>query len=397
MIRSRSARHRPVAALLSAVSSWVAAASLVGGMATVQAADSLVGKVMTVNGPIDPDALGMTLPHEHLFMNFQPLVDTPEGWREVGEVKPSTAEEIAYYEAPLTIERLGAATMGKENRDNRVLNDEATTIKEVLDYKWSGGRSIVDVTTIGIRPNPAELKRVADVTGLNIIMGTGWYEHGYVGDAVDSRSVASLADQMVKDITVGANGTGIRAGIIGEIGVKVADRPYERKILAAAVRASLQSGAAISIHMSRGYHQQIATLKFLKEAGADMTRVAMGHSNPIADNMELMKYVLQQGSYLQFDLLGEAPHILSEVPDHDVAVAIIELLREGYGKQILLSQDVCLKTKLKAYGGTGYSFIAEQFIPYLRRLGATDEQINLMVVENPKRLLTFVKPRPVKS
>jgi len=366
-------------------------------MPCAHAADSLVGKVLTVNGPIDPSELGMTLPHEHLFMNFQPLVDTPEGWREVGEVKPSTPEEIAYYEAPLTIERLGAATMGKENRDNRVLDDEATTIKEVLDYKWSGGRSIVDVTTIGIRPNPTELKRVADATGLNIIMGTGWYEHGYVGDVIDGRSVASLADEMLKNITVGANGTGIRAGIIGEIGVKIADRPYERKILAAATRASLQSGAAISIHMSRGYHEQIATLKILKEDGADLTRVAMGHSNPIADNMQLMKYVLQQGAYLQFDLLGEAPHILSEVPDHDVAVAIVELLHQGYARQILLSQDVCLKTKLKAYGGNGYSFIAEQFIPYLRRLGATDEQINQMVVENPKRLLTFVKPRSVKG
>ena len=357
------------------------------------AAPSLVGKVITVTGPMAPEALGMTLPHEHLFMDFSPLVDTPEGWSEVGEIKPSTPEDIAFYNAPLTIERLGDATMGRENRDNRLLNDEANAIREVTDYKWNGGGTIVDVTTTGIKPNPAALKRVAEDTGVTIVMGYGWYEHGYVGDAIDHRSVASMADEIVHAITVGAGDTGIRAGIIGEIGIKNPRREYEKKILGAAVNASRRTGAAISIHMARGFHEQVDTLKFLKESGADLRRVAMGHSNPIADNMPLMLTVVKQGAFIQFDLLGEAPHILSEVPDHDVAVAIMELIKQGYVSQILLSQDVCLKTKLKAYGGSGYSFVAEQYIPYLKHLGATDEQITQMVVTNPRRLLTFVEPR----
>jgi phosphotriesterase-related protein len=351
--------------------------------------------VITVKGPIDPAALGMTLPHEHLFMDFSPLVDTPDGWREVGEEKPATPDDIAFFNAPLTIERIGAATMGRANRDNRVLNDEATAIKEVTDYKWAGGGTLVDVTTIGIKPNPEALKRVADATGVNIIMGSGWYEHGYVGNVLDNRTVASMADEIVHAITVGAGDTGIRAGIIGEIGVKNPRREYEKKILGAAVNASLRTGAAISIHMARGFHEQVDTLKFLKASGADLRRVAMGHSNPIADNMPLMQTIVKQGAFIQFDLLGEAPHILSEVPDHDVAVAIMELIKQGYVSQILLSQDVCLKVKLKAYGGSGYSYVADQFIPYLKHLGATDEQITQMVVTNPRRLLTLVEPRPV--
>jgi phosphotriesterase-related protein len=358
-------------------------------------AESLTGKVMTVNGPIDPASLGMTLPHEHLFIHFLPAADTAEDWREIGENRPATEEDRAYFEAPLTMDLIGEALMGRINRDNRLLEDEPTAIREATDFKWAGGGSIVDVTTTGLMPRPAALRRVAEATGLNIIMGTGWYEYGYVGHALDDRTVENMANELVRNITLGVDG--VHAGIIGEIGVRHADRAYERKIIAAAARASRQTGAAISMHFAPGYHDQLEVMKELKNAGADMSRVAMGHSNPIAHDMMLMKKILDSGAYLQFDLLGDAPHILSEMPDHDVALAIVSLIRQGYVKQILLSQDVCTKTDLKAYGGSGYSFVAEQFIPYLRSLGATREQIDQMVIANPRRLLTFVKPNPVRS
>ena len=80
-----------------------------------------------------------------------------------------------------------------------------------------------------------------------------------------------------------------------------------------------------------------------------------------------------------------------------MAVAIAALIKQRYGKQILLSQDVCFKMDLKSFGGGGYSFINEQFIPYLKRMGVTDEQVAQMTIENPKRFLTFVAPRPVKN
>lgn len=384
---------------MSMRSDWFAACGVIAttlAAGTPLSAESSAGKVMTVNGPIAPEALGMTLPHEHLIIDYKPASDTPEGWRAIGNEKPSTAEEIAFYDAPLTMDRIGAAYMGKPNRDDLRLQDEALAIKEVTDYKWSGGGSIVEVTSGGLGRNPQALKRISQATGVNVIMGSGWYEHGFVGDTIDSRSALNLAEEIVRDITVGVGNTGIRAGIIGEVGVRQADTPYERKILAAAARASRLTGAAISIHMSKGFHEQRATLKILKDAGADLKRVAMGHSNPIADNMPLMKHVLDQGAYLQFDMLGDPPQILSEAVDHDVALAIIELIKQGYVDQILLSQEVFVKTDLKAYGGSGYSFVAEQFIPYLRRMGATQEQINRMVVDNPRRLLTLARPEVVR-
>jgi len=382
------ARISPVIAFCSFIITLAATGAL--------PAEPLTGKVMTVSGPVSPEVLGMTLTHEHLIIDYKPAVDTPEGWRTTGDEKPSTPADIAFYEAPLTMDKLGAAYMGKPNRDDRRLSDETLAIREVTDYKWSGGGSIVEVTSNGIGRNPAALKRISEATGVHVIMGSGWYEHGFNGNALDDRSVESLAGEIVRDITVGVGDTGIRAGIIGEIGVKQASKPYERKIIAAAARASQISGAAISIHMAKGYHEQLATMQLLKEAGADLRRVAMGHSNPIADNMPLMKRVLDQGAFLQFDLLGDPPQILSEVPDHDVALAIVELLKHGYGDRILLSQDVFLKPDLKAYGGSGYSFIAEHFAPYLRQMGVTDTQIRQMLVDNPRRLLTFVAPRAAR-
>jgi len=386
-MKSLRRTSRPAASRILATS--LACAGLALAVAGARAED-LTGKVMTVSGPIDPAALGMTLPHEHLLISFVPPRETPEAWRAIGEEPPS---DQAFLNAPLTMDKIGAALMGKFNRDNRVLDDEALAVREATDYRWIGGRSVVDVTPNGIGRNPEALKRIADATGLHVVMGSGWYERGYVGDALDGRSAESLADEIVRDITVGVGGSGIRSGVIGEVGLQQVQRAYERKLIAAAVQASQRTGAAISLHFSRGHHEQLAAIEELKKAGADMTRVAFGHSNPVAQELPLLKAILEQGSYVQFDLLGDAPHILSEMPDHDVAVTIVELVRQGYGKQILLSQDVCTKTDLKAFGGSGYSFVAEQYIPYLRRLGVTEEQVGELVVGNPRRLLTFAAPR----
>lgn len=386
-------RHHTFMRLRHRIAGILAASLLLA--ASFADAESLVGKVLTINGPVEPAALGATLPHEHLFIHLLPVADSPEAWREIDVDPPDTEAQRAFYEAPLTMNIIGPVLMGRLNRDNLLLNDEAVAIKEATDYKWAGGGTIVDVTTTGLKPDPAALRRVAAATGLHIVRGTGWYEYGYVGDALEGRTAASLADEMVRDITIGIDGN--RAGIIGEIGLRHPQRAYEKKLIAAAVRASRQTGAPISIHFARGHREQAAALGELKAAGADMSRVAMGHSNPIAHDMTLMKKILDSGAYLQFDLLGDAPHILSEMTDHDVGLAIIELIKQGYLKQILLSQDVCTKTDLKAWGGSGYSFILEQYTPYLLRLGVTQEQIDQMTITNPQRLLTFTEPHPLRS
>ena len=130
----------------------------------------------------------------------------------------------------------------------------------------------------------------------------------------------------------------------------------------------------------------------------------------MAHNMPLMLEVLKTGAYIQFDLLGRSkvplswgplnlssenpwPYYKTASATALVAYAIVKLIKEGYGDKILISQDICEKPQLKAYGGTGYSFILETFLPHLRTLGLSEEDINKIVVENPKRILTFVEPK----
>ena len=116
--------------------------------------------------------------------------------------------------------------------------------------------------------------------------------------------------------------------------------------------------------------------------------------------------LLNHGVYIQFDTLGmESTSLFLHPRSHSgdeimglartpqAIEAIPKLIEVGYEDRILLSQDVCTKTQLKAYGGTGYSFVVEKFLPHLQSLGVTQRQIGKLIVENPRQALTFVEPK----
>jgi phosphotriesterase-related protein len=373
----------------------------VGGQAppVAQPIPNIAGRIMTVNGPIAPDQVGTTIMHEHVFIDFTVPDDTPERWAATGRRRPVGATAQGIYNAPLTLGIISAVTLGAVNRDNWLLTDEAVAIEEVLEFKRRGGATIVDTTSIGLKRDPPALSRVANATGLQIVMGSSWYRTGWQNAAeLDRRSIESLTDEIVRDVTVGVGDTGIRSGIIGEVGtVGNPLLPNEIKIIRASGRASRLTGAAVTLHTSALLKEQPKILDMLAAEGADLRRVVVGHSNPIAPDLPFMKQLLDRGVYVQFDLLGRATSVRTRVTDTDVAQGIVELIKAGYTDRILLSQDVCTKVQLKAFGGTGYSFILERFLPYLKQLGVTDSQVNAIMVENPERVLTFVAPGPEKT
>ena len=134
--------------------------------------------------------------------------------------RPTSATALGIYTRPLTLEILERVEMGFVNQDNLRLSDEQTAIAEVSEFKTHGGRTIVDVTSLGLERHPLALRRVANATGLHIVMGTSWYGKPWHPPDMDSRSVESLTDEIVRDVTVGAGDTGIRPGIIGEVGAQ---------------------------------------------------------------------------------------------------------------------------------------------------------------------------------
>ncbi|MFZ4598764.1 MAG: phosphotriesterase family protein [Terrimicrobiaceae bacterium] len=346
-----------------------------------------VKKAQSVMGLVHPDDLGITLPHEHL------LIDVSV-WFEASE--EAGLKDLA--DQPVRIENLGRLMFNQYScRDNMLLQDESVAVNEAILFRKRGGSTIVDVTTIGLGRDLPALKRIAQATGLNIIAGSGYYVlRGEDAEAFDKKSEEEIAEEMVSEILVGFGDTGIRAGIIGEIGCSSPLQEREKKSLRAAARAQQATGAAITIHPGRHEHSLMETIKVLESAGADISRVIMGHIDRTGFLPATIREVAATGCYLEYDLFGSNPFyplrfgVFRRPCDRERIEQIKELIDEGYLNQILISQDICLKTKLVRYGGTGYAHILCNILPQMLARGITQAHIHAMMVESPRRLLCFI-------
>jgi phosphotriesterase-related protein len=388
-------KKNQVIGLLACVLAGLAVAAGPGAVAaqTVVIPD-LAGRVLTVNGPIAPAALGYTLMREHVFVDLTTPEDQPDRWAAVGRTRPIGATAVHLYEAPLTMDILGAVMLGAPNRDNWRLDDERTAIAEVADFRRHGGGTIVEATSIGLGRNPVGLRRVADATGAHIVMGTGRHMPGWYPGNLADRSIESLTEEIVRDIVSGAEGTDVRAGIVGEVGTGAhPEAGVENRILRAAARASRLTGAALLLHAPGASRQHAKLIDIVAGEGADPARIILAHADEIADQISYLKALMDRGATLAFDRLGEPPLVTRVRPiDFEVARTIVQLIEAGYADRIVLSQGVNEKTRLKSYGGTGYAFIEESFLPWLRRQGVGDAAIEQISVRNPQRLLSFVAP-----
>ena len=342
----------------------------------------MVGKIITVLGETEPAQAGFTLMHEHLYLDLRRNHPPDSGLSEA---------ELAAWNADLDMANLHLARRVLPLQDNYLLSSESDAIEEVSHYRDLGGQTIVDVTSRGLGRDPRALKRASQATGLNIVMGSGWYQKVFHPVDMDDRSVETLTDEIVHDITEGVADTGVRAGIIGEIGVNgdpITDN--ERRSVRAAARASVKTGAAISFHSPQIKAEKHLVLDIVEEEGADLGRTILGHSCGMSDDIPFMLELLARGVYIQFDTLGVVRTSQEPARDHQVAIAIPQLIDAGFGDRILLSQDVCWKSHLRRYGGAGYTYIHEVFLPYLGGLGVTDTQLHQIMVESPRSVLTLI-------
>ncbi len=367
------------------------------------------GKVMTVTGAISPSRLGDTLMHEHLLLKLALPLDQPERWVKLGRfmasgarktwlTPPATPEELALWHMPFTVRNRGKLSLpqyGLLNEDNWTLDDMGVAIREVQAYQELGGQTIVDVTTIGLGRQPEKIRAIAEKTGVNIVLGTGFYNDAWHPKDMSERSLLNLTKVMVREIAEGIGNTNIRAGLIGEIPVDdIGAQPEnsdKTRVLQAAARASRLTGAAISLHGDFREIQHLhPAIDILEAEGADLSRVVMGHITAVAAaDIAFLESLLQRGIYLQFDLLGYSVAGLSPIEME----AIETLIKRGYSKQLLVSQDVCTKAQLKENGGFGFTFVHSVLLPYLRQQDVSGAAITDLLQNNPKRVLTFVKPR----
>jgi predicted metal-dependent phosphotriesterase family hydrolase len=307
--------------------------------------------VQTVLGPIEPADLGFTLPHEHTQIALWHIAGRWDYWQ--------------------------------------LTRDEPAILEELARYRAAGGSGLVDLTLPGVGRDPAWLRRLSEASGLHLVMGCGWYRTAYYpADArIDRRSVDDLADELVREATEGVVETGVRPGIIGEIGT---DKPWvsptEERVHRAAARAARRTGLAITTH---GVLSDVglAQLRILEEEGADPARVIIGHADsyPVLDHQLA---ILERGASVEFDFIG-MPWPRERQAESRTVELVCELLARGHVEHILLSQDVCNDDQLARNGGNGYTYLAETFLPRLRKAGVSDIEIETMTEANPRRLLTI--------
>jgi phosphotriesterase-related protein len=307
---------------------------------------------MTVQGPIDPSELGFTLPHEHTQIALWHVQDRWDYWE--------------------------------------LTRDEPVILEELRHYREAGGTALVDLTMPGVGRDPAWLRRISERSGLHVVMGGGWYRGAYypAEAMIDRRSVDSLAEELVAEATVGVGDTGIRIGIIGEIGT---DKPWlspaEERVHRAAARASRRTGLAITTHavMSAVGAAQLAVFE---EEGVDPGRVVIGHADsyPVLDHY---LGLIERGASIEFDFLGMTFTPTERHGEGRIVELLLELLHRGHGDRVLLSQDVCHNAQLRRYEGNGYTHLQSTFLPRLREAGVSDAEIDRLTVANPRRVLTI--------
>ena len=337
--------------------------------------------VQTVAGPVEAQSLGVTLMHEHL------LLDARLSWEE-----PKEASRLALAHAPVTPDILHVLRQHPFlNLDNCALFDEETATQEVSRFRQFGGGTVVDATCRGIGRDPAALQHISCRTDLHIIMGTGFYLERTHPPEVAASSLDDLKEIMVCDLTEGDKRTGVRAGYIGEIGISERMTPQEERVLRAAARAQADTGVALSIHLPGWERLGHQVLDIVAEEGGNLERTVLDHMNPSWRDSDYQTSLADRGAYLEYDMIGMdfffARQNAQCPSDEENAVAIARLVEAGYTERLLLSHDVFLKVMLTRYGGNGYGYICEHFLPRLRRHGVSERAVTTMMAENPARVL----------
>lgn len=339
----------------------------------------MLGKAWTVQAPIDPSHLGITLPHEHLFIDESIFLVTDRG----------------FSHQPLSLENLGSVRFNPNiNSDNLRLDDEEMMAEEVMRFKSAGGSTIVDASVPGLGRDVDALRRLSIRTGINVIASSGYYVSTSHPRDMDSKSIDDVKNSIVNEIRVGVGTSRIRTGLI-KIGTTHPWGQNEQKVLQGAARAQSETGAPIEVHPGRNRRHPLAILELLEKEGANLSRVLILHIDRTIERLEDFETILDKGCSVDFDLFGQAwypPEIPLEIPmpsDQIRVQRIRQLIEEGYVDRIMMSHDIDAKCWTYRYGGHGYAHILLNIAPFMLKQGISFENIHKLLVDNPRRLFTF--------
>ncbi len=339
--------------------------------------------VMSVCGKLEKKDLGVVTSHEHVLLDLTAFYQALP----VGGIDDPATQKVEMWNLGILSRDCYAL------KDNLLLDNEDIAVKELNFFKKAGGNTVVDASLPGIGRDPKALKRIAEKTGLNIIMGTGFYVGETHPEELSSMTEREIADLMVKELTEGIDG--VCAGYIGEIGISEIFDDKERRVLRSAAIASLDTGAAINVHINPWTTNGLEAADILLNVGVDPSKICISHID-VENREEYIFALLEKGVYVEFDNFGKEYYIKREVRnsgyglfvhDTDRVSLLKKMIDRGYLSQILLSCDVCLKNLLHTYGGWGYDHVLTNIVPMMEDEGITKEQIDTLLIKNPAQWL----------
>lgn len=332
----------------------------------------------TVTGDVHRSDLGVMLPHEHLNTDARFLCTD------------KNRPDLAMDQIPLA--DLRQAPMAYvENLDMR---DEVIAGAEVELFQAAGGRTLVDLTPSGVSRDPELLQRVSSRTGVLVIMGTGYYVEASHPPSLAAKTVEEIANEMVREINIGVDETGIRAGVIGEIGTGDPLLRGEERVVRGAGIAQLETGCPINVHFAAGGSQVHRVLDILVAEGIrDLSRVVVSHMD-VAIDLVRDGEIASRGAMVEYDTFGHEQYPDSrgfQMPTDEVrAAAVASLVDAGHIGNLLLSHDVCFRHLWTRYGGHGYGNLLNRVAPMLRQAGVSELQQRQLMVDNPSRVFAFI-------
>ncbi|UCF96173.1 MAG: hypothetical protein JSV89_13415 [Spirochaetaceae bacterium] len=333
--------------------------------------------MVTVTGEVPSDQLGITDIHEHILCDFSKNHDPGAGH--------SDEEKVG-------ITNLGIVTNNPiAIRDNLILSDVDLAIYELGVFGKAGGRTVVDLTTVELGRNPSALREISLASGINIVTCTGHYIRTYQSPETRTMSVEALQEEMQREIGEGIGESGVKAGVIGEIGTSEQLYPEERRGLIAAARINSSAGVPVSVHTEPKVRLAMDIVDLLSKNGADLSKVSLCHMDSDFMDSRYHEGILKTGANIEFDTFGEnfCLHPNYGPSDLDRIKGLCRLLDKGYVRQLMLGCDVCLKCRLHAYGGWGYDHLLTNVVPAMKRLGISDDEIEIMLLQNPREFLDF--------
>jgi phosphotriesterase-related protein len=336
---------------------------------------------MCVSGPVPLDALGTTLMHEHI------LNDVRCWWRGADPRFASPIRDVAVAPDMLWMLREDPFAC----LDNCALDDEAAAVAELGLFAAEGGRTVVDPTCRGIGRDPEALRRISEATGLNVVMGSGYYLQSSHPPRLAAMSAEEIAAEIVAEAETGVGDTGIRIGLVGEIGVSAAFTQTERTSLRGAALAAARTGLPLMVHLPGWERLGHEVLDEAEAHGQPADRTILCHMNPSFDDPDYQRALARRGAFLEYDMMGMdfwyADQGVQCPSDDQTCAAIARLFEGGFGAQVLLSQDVFLKMMLTRHGGNGYAHVSRHVLPRLRRHNLAPADLFTLMEGNPRRAL----------